>query len=294
MAGGLPIRRAGQYCSSTRGRVTARPRAGLAERARETGIEAIILAPGQDLAALAHEAVAAGADALGMASGDGSLAVVAAVAAAHRRDRCTQPVGTRPDRNSPSSGKPAGTYRLKATVLSHLWIAHRGSRRRSLPLGEERGMAARSLPLARTGQNGCSLGLPSDRVVARNAIGNHGMPAGTGPPRSKAVMPGQSIAAAAAISGAPDSNACQVATMPLSRHSRRGAARSSLTDHQLTSGVLGFGNRLMRVARSVGLAVQHCHDFPEAPSSITPGQPLAERRSILPGAGEPALQVWWR
>src|SRR6185437_4502868 len=38
------------------------------------------------------------------------------------------------------------------------WIAHRGSRRRSLPLGEERGMAARSLPPARTGQNGCSLG----------------------------------------------------------------------------------------------------------------------------------------
>jgi len=42
-------------------------RAGLAERAREKGIEAVILAPGQDLAALAHEAVAAGADALGMA-----------------------------------------------------------------------------------------------------------------------------------------------------------------------------------------------------------------------------------
>jgi uncharacterized NAD-dependent epimerase/dehydratase family protein len=40
---------------------------GLAERAREKGIEAVILAPGQDLAALAHEAVAAGADALGMA-----------------------------------------------------------------------------------------------------------------------------------------------------------------------------------------------------------------------------------
>jgi hypothetical protein len=71
MAGGLPIRRAGQCCSSTRGRVTARPRAGLAERARETGIEAVILAPGQDLAALAHEAVAAGADALGMASDSG-------------------------------------------------------------------------------------------------------------------------------------------------------------------------------------------------------------------------------
>ena len=42
-----------------------------------------MLAPGQDLAALAREAVAGGADVLGMADGDGSLAVVAAVAAAH-------------------------------------------------------------------------------------------------------------------------------------------------------------------------------------------------------------------
>ena len=58
-------------------------RAGLAERARGMGIEAVILDPGQDLAALAGEAAAAGADALGMAGGDGSLAVVAAVAAAH-------------------------------------------------------------------------------------------------------------------------------------------------------------------------------------------------------------------
>ena len=48
-------------------------------------------------------------------------------------------------------------------------------------------------------------------------------------PRPKAVMPGQSIAAAAAICGAPDSNSCQVATMPLSRHPRRRAARLPLT-----------------------------------------------------------------
>jgi hypothetical protein len=37
-------------------------------------------------------------------------------------------------------------------------------------------MAARSLPSARTGQNGCSLGLPSGRVVARNAIEKLGVP----------------------------------------------------------------------------------------------------------------------
>ena len=52
--------------------------ARVAERAREKGIEAVVLAAGQDLAALAGEAVTAGADALGMAGGDGSLAVVAA------------------------------------------------------------------------------------------------------------------------------------------------------------------------------------------------------------------------
>jgi diacylglycerol kinase family enzyme len=70
-------------------------RAGLAERAHEKGIEAVILAPGQDLAALAREAVAGGADVLGMAGGDGSLAVVAAVAAAHGIPFVCVPAGTR-------------------------------------------------------------------------------------------------------------------------------------------------------------------------------------------------------
>ena len=70
-------------------------RAGVAERARTMGIEAVILAPGQDLAALAREAVTAGADALGMAGGDGSLAVVAAAAAAHEIPFVCIPAGTR-------------------------------------------------------------------------------------------------------------------------------------------------------------------------------------------------------
>ena len=55
----------------------AAERSGVVERARELGIEAVVLAPGQSLAALAQAAVASGADALGMAGGDGSLAVVA-------------------------------------------------------------------------------------------------------------------------------------------------------------------------------------------------------------------------
>jgi diacylglycerol kinase family enzyme len=70
-------------------------RAGVAGRARAKGVEAVVLDRGQDLAALAREAVAAGADALGMAGGDGSLAVVAAVAAAHGIPFVCVPAGTR-------------------------------------------------------------------------------------------------------------------------------------------------------------------------------------------------------
>ena len=69
--------------------------AGVAERARAKGIEAVILAPGQDLDALAREAAAAGADTLGMAGGDGSLAVVAAAAATHGIPFVCVPAGTR-------------------------------------------------------------------------------------------------------------------------------------------------------------------------------------------------------
>ena len=70
-------------------------RARLDERARDAGIVAVILDPGQDLAALAGEAAAADAGALGMAGGDGSLAVVAAVAAAHGIPFVCVPAGTR-------------------------------------------------------------------------------------------------------------------------------------------------------------------------------------------------------
>jgi diacylglycerol kinase family enzyme len=70
-------------------------RAGVAERARERGIEVVVLAPGQDLAALANQAAAGGAGALGMAGGDGSLAVVAATAAAHGIPFVCVPAGTR-------------------------------------------------------------------------------------------------------------------------------------------------------------------------------------------------------
>jgi diacylglycerol kinase family enzyme len=70
-------------------------RARLAERARDAGIEAVILEPDRDLAALAEANAAGGADMLGMAGGDGSLAVVAAVAAAHGIPFACVPAGTR-------------------------------------------------------------------------------------------------------------------------------------------------------------------------------------------------------
>jgi diacylglycerol kinase family enzyme len=73
----------------------AAERFGVAERAGELGVEVVVLAPGQSLAALADAAVARGADALGMAGGDGSLAVVAAAAAAHELPFVCIPAGTR-------------------------------------------------------------------------------------------------------------------------------------------------------------------------------------------------------
>jgi diacylglycerol kinase family enzyme len=70
-------------------------RAEIADRARGRGIEVIVLTSDQDLVSLVRQAVARGADALGVAGGDGSLAVVAAAASAHGLPFACVPVGTR-------------------------------------------------------------------------------------------------------------------------------------------------------------------------------------------------------
>jgi len=70
-------------------------RAQLAERARERRIDVVVLGPGDDLEALADDAAAGGADALGIAGGDGSLAVVAAAAMEHGLPFVCVPAGTR-------------------------------------------------------------------------------------------------------------------------------------------------------------------------------------------------------
>jgi len=70
-------------------------RFGLADAAHARGIEPIELKLGDDLEMLARSAVAGGADALGMAGGDGSQAVVAAVAAEEGLPYVCVPAGTR-------------------------------------------------------------------------------------------------------------------------------------------------------------------------------------------------------
>jgi diacylglycerol kinase family enzyme len=70
-------------------------RFNLVEEARRRGIEPVVLQPGDDLRQLAEQAVAGGADVLGMAGGDGSQALVASVAAAHDVGFVCVPAGTR-------------------------------------------------------------------------------------------------------------------------------------------------------------------------------------------------------
>jgi diacylglycerol kinase family enzyme len=70
-------------------------RSGLVDVARARGITVHVLAPGDDPAALARRAVADGADAVGVAGGDGSLGPVAAVAVEAGVPFVCIPVGTR-------------------------------------------------------------------------------------------------------------------------------------------------------------------------------------------------------
>jgi diacylglycerol kinase family enzyme len=67
----------------------------LADEARARQIEPIELIPGSDLERLVRDAVAEGADALAMAGGDGSQAVVAAIAAERGLPYACIPAGTR-------------------------------------------------------------------------------------------------------------------------------------------------------------------------------------------------------
>ena len=67
----------------------------LAAECRKRGVEPVLLRPGDDLRQLAEDAVARGADMLGMAGGDGSQALVASVAAQAGLPYVCVPAGTR-------------------------------------------------------------------------------------------------------------------------------------------------------------------------------------------------------
>ncbi len=70
-------------------------RYGLPDRARELGIAVRVLEHGEDLRQLAREVIDAGADAVGMAGGDGSLGLVAQVAIESDVPFFCVPLGTR-------------------------------------------------------------------------------------------------------------------------------------------------------------------------------------------------------
>ena len=70
-------------------------RFSLADEARARGIEPIELKPGDDLETLVRGAIDRGADALAMAGGDGSQAIVAAIAAERGLPYACVPAGTR-------------------------------------------------------------------------------------------------------------------------------------------------------------------------------------------------------
>ena len=70
-------------------------RVGLAAEAAHRGLHTVVLEPGGDLRELVEKAIADGADVVGMAGGDGSQAVVAAVASARGVAHVCVPSGTR-------------------------------------------------------------------------------------------------------------------------------------------------------------------------------------------------------
>src|SRR6185312_1804091 len=70
-------------------------RVGLAAEATSRGLRTVVLEPGGNLRELVEKAVADGADVVGMAGGDGSQAVVAAVASVRGVAHVCVPSGTR-------------------------------------------------------------------------------------------------------------------------------------------------------------------------------------------------------
>ena len=105
-----PARRGTRSCCATPGPAAGRSNASVwSTLARELGVETVMLDHGLDLEQLARDAVARGADCLGMAGGDGSQALVASIAVEHGLPFVCVSAG--PATTSPStSGSTATTH----------------------------------------------------------------------------------------------------------------------------------------------------------------------------------------
>ncbi len=73
----------------------AAERWSIADECRQRGIDVVVITANDDLGELAEQAVSGGADCLGVAGGDGSLAPVAQVAARSQIPFVCVPAGTR-------------------------------------------------------------------------------------------------------------------------------------------------------------------------------------------------------
>ncbi|MFI6037471.1 diacylglycerol/lipid kinase family protein [Streptomyces sp. NPDC051315] len=99
-------------------------RFGLVEKARAAGCRVALLDAGQDVAGLARQAVADGADLLAVAGGDGTQALVAEVAARHDLPFVVIPAGTRNhfaldlglDRDDPAAALEALTHGVELRI----------------------------------------------------------------------------------------------------------------------------------------------------------------------------------
>ena len=121
----------------------------LVARAEAAGARTHLLAPGEDLAAVAAKAADAGADVLGMAGGDGSLATVARVAA---------------DRDLPFLCLPAGTLNHFARDAG-LEVDDPGDTLRALADGREKRVDLGELNDEHAFVNLVSLGLYAEMVA---------------------------------------------------------------------------------------------------------------------------------
>jgi len=97
------VRPAYEVTPAGRGVLLINPRSGggkaarfdLAGHAQRRGVRPVVLQPGDDIVLLAEQAVTGGADVIGVAGGDGSQALVAAVAMRHEIPYVCVPAGTR-------------------------------------------------------------------------------------------------------------------------------------------------------------------------------------------------------